>query len=96
MPLAERHYTRLARSKFKRLIPKVPIREIYVEVDNGFLESYGHALLDRIPDLQFVHLTRDPLLQAKSAENRNSQPDPSRPYFLWPSWSGTPFGCPRT
>lgn len=91
VPLAERHYKSFARSKVKRVIPQVPIREVYVEVDNGFLKSYGYALLDAISDLEFVHLTRDPLLQAKSAENRNSQPNPKIPYFLWPSWERNVF-----
>lgn len=62
-PLADRFYTRFARSKTKRVIPRVPLREVYVEADNGFLKSYGHQLLDAIPDLNIVHLTRSPLLQ---------------------------------
>lgn len=86
VPFADRLYSRFARSKTKRVIPRVPLREVYVEVDNGFLKSYGHQLLDAIPDLEFVHLTRNPLLQAKSAENRKSHPSPDRPYFLWPTW----------
>lgn len=86
LPLADRFYRRFARSRTKRLIPRVPMREIYVEVDNGFLKSYGYHLYDAVPDLEFVHLTRDPLLQAKSAENRRYHPSPERPYFLWPTW----------
>lgn len=91
LPLADRFYTTFARSRTKRLIPRVPMREIYVEVDNGFLKSYGYHLHDAVPDLQFVHLTRDPLLQAKSAENRRYHPNPDRPYFLWPTWERNTF-----
>lgn len=91
LPSGDRLYKYVGRSKLKRIIPRVPIREVYVEVDNGFLKSYGDKLLDFIPDLQFVHLTRNPLLQAKSATNRKSQPNPNRPYFLWPTWERNVF-----
>lgn len=70
----------------RRIIPQVPLREIYVNVDNAILKSFGDCLLKRLPSTQIVHLTREPLLQAKSAVNRNSQPNPERPYFLWPRW----------
>ena len=76
----------------RRLIPQVPVREIYVNVDNAILKSFGDSLLDRLPDVQVVHLTRDPMLQAKSAVNRNSQPSPERAYFLWPGWKRNILG----
>lgn len=91
IPFADRVYTRFARSRTKRMIPRVPIREVYVEVDNGFLKSCGHQMLDMIPDIEIIHLTRNPLLQAKSAENRKTQPNPNRPYYLWPTWERNVF-----
>lgn len=91
LPIVGQHYTRFARSRLKRLIPRVPMREIYVEVDNAFLKCYGNQLLDAIPDIEFIHLTRNPLLQAKSAENRKYHPNPNRPYFLWPTWERNTF-----
>lgn len=71
---------------FKTVIPQVPIREVYVEVNNAFLKSFGPALLKLVPSLEIVHLTRHPLEVAKSAYNRGSYPNPKRPYYLWPSW----------
>ena len=69
-------------------VPRVPVREVYVEVNNNFLKSFGAALLDREPAVEVVHLTRSPLLMAMSAANRGSYPDRNRPYYLWPSWEG--------
>lgn len=91
LPIVGQHYKRFARGRFRRLIPRVPMREIYIEVDNAFLKCYGNQLLDAIPDLQFIHLTRNPLLQAKSAENRKYHPKPNRPYLLWPTWERNTF-----
>ena len=74
------------KTPWKGRVPRHPAREIYVEVDNGALKSWGPAFVDAVPQVKILHLTRDPLLQAKSAENRGSGPNPDRPYFLWPVW----------
>jgi hypothetical protein len=78
--------SRLTRARMKKYFPTVPIKEVYVDVDNAILKSFGPPLLQKIPDLQVVHVTRHPMLQAKSAENRHTEPNPQRPYFLWPGW----------
>jgi len=91
MPVIGPYYKSFARSRLKRLIPRVPMREIYIEVDNAFLKCYGNHLIDAIPDLKLIHLTRNPLLQAKSAQNRKYHPNPNSPYFLWPAWERNTF-----
>ncbi len=87
LPFANAVHARIARTGLGSRIPRHPVKEIYVEVDNAALKSWGPALLKAVPDLQVIHLTRDPLLQAKSAENRGTQPNPNQPYFLWPAWA---------
>ncbi len=84
LPFGEALHGLIRKSPVKGRIPAYPVREIYVEVDNGALKSWGPAFVERVPQVEIVHLTRDPLIQAKSAENRGSGPSPDRPYFLWP------------
>lgn len=86
VPFGETLHPQLLRQLGTGRIPTRPVREVYVEVDNGALKSWGPAMLEAVPEMRIVHLTRNPLLQAKSAENRGSGPSPDRPYFLWPVW----------
>lgn len=73
-------------NRFGVHFPQVPIKEVYVEVNNAFLKSCGKQLLEQEARIQLVHLTRDPIEVAKSAVHRRSFPNPSRPYYLWPAW----------
>lgn len=90
LPARQRHLVHhtVARSRAKRFVPQVPIEPVYVEVNNAFLKSFGPVLLRKVPDVEIIHLTRDPLEQAKSAVNRGTEPHPSTPYYLWPTWDG--------
>lgn len=86
LPLGGAVHGLIRKSPYRGRIPAHPVREVYVEVDNGALKSWGPAFVERVPQVEIVHLTRDPLIQARSAENRGSGPNPDRPYFLWPTW----------
>ncbi|WP_435311990.1 hypothetical protein [Primorskyibacter sedentarius] len=86
LPVSDTLHGLIRKTPWKGRVPRVPVREIYVEVDNGALKSWGPAFVEAVPQVDIIHLTRDPMVQAKSAENRGSYPNPDRPYFLWPTW----------
>lgn len=77
-------------SKYRKIIrkriPLLPTKEIYVEVDNLFLKSFGSTLYKLFPSMKLIHLTRDPLEVARSIQIRKSYPNKEKPYYLWPEW----------
>jgi len=68
----------------KSRIPKVEIKDIYLESTHAFTKSFGDAMCTLIPNISLVHLTRNPLEVAKSFFNRGSIPGPTNIYLLDP------------
>lgn len=73
-------------NRLKNFIPKVELKEIYLESTHAFIKSFGESMYDLTPDLYIIHLTRSPFEVAKSFFNRRSIPGPNNPYLLDPNF----------
>jgi len=71
---------------FRYWAPSVELKDIYIESTHAFLKSFGDAIYHLLPNMELIHLTRDPLEVAKSFSNRKSIPGPDNPFLLDPNF----------